>query len=241
MKRNTFNIGLADNRNKMLRIKILSFVLIVVATLSLLLGCQASNTTKGGAIGAAAGGAIGGIIGHQSDNTAVGAVIGATVGGATGAIIGREMDKQAEELERDLEGATVERVGEGIIVTFDSGFIFALDSYDLNVSTKSNLDELADVLNKYDDTDLRIEGHTDSSGEEAYNQTLSEKRADAVRDYLATREVKRSRMTSIGYGENQPVADNTTKAGQQTNRRVEVAIFANKQMKKMAEKGELGK
>jgi outer membrane protein OmpA-like peptidoglycan-associated protein len=219
--------------------KSLSLVLALAIIVQMFFGCQASNTTKGGAIGAAAGSAIGGIIGHRSDNTVVGAIIGATVGGAAGALIGRQMDKQAEELQRDLEGASVERVGEGIIVTFDSGFIFDLNSFALNQSTMENLNELATVLNKYENTDLRIEGHTDSSGGDQYNQNLSEKRAEAVEDYLIAQNVKSSRLTSIGYGEKQPIADNETDDGRQINRRVEVGIFANKKMKKMAEEGAL--
>src|SRR5688572_23406166 len=167
--------------------KIVSFItaclmLLTVIAVQLLFGCKASNTTKGGAIGAGAGAAIGGLIGHKSGNTVVGAIIGATVGGATGAVIGRQMDKQAEELQRDLEGATVERVGEGILITFTSGLQFNLNSYELQAATKANLDDLAKTLKKYDDTDILIEGHTDSSGEDAYNMTLSDKRADAVKD-----------------------------------------------------------
>ncbi len=202
-------------------------------------GCKSSNTTKGGAIGAGVGGAIGGVIGHRSDNTVVGAIIGAAVGGTAGALIGRHMDKQAEELKRDLKGAEVERVGEGIIITFDSGLLFGHDSFGLQVATKDNLTQLAKTLNKYDDTNILIEGHTDSSGEDSYNQTLSEKRAREVENFLVTQAVKNSRITTKGYGETQPLSTNDTAEGKQANRRVEVAIYANNEMKKLAKKGEL--
>jgi outer membrane protein OmpA-like peptidoglycan-associated protein len=205
-----------------------------------LTGCKSNNTTKGGAIGAGAGGVIGGVIGHKSGNTAAGAIIGAAVGGATGAIIGRQMDKQAEELQRDLEGAKVERVGEGILITFDSGLLFETNSSELQSATKTNLTELAGTLNKYDDTDVLIEGHTDNTGEEPYNQKLSERRADAVQNFLVTQGVDGSRVTTRGYGEEKPVASNDTEAGRASNRRVEVAIYANEKMKKAAKKGELG-
>lgn len=215
-------------------------MLLIVLLAQLLVGCKASNTTKGGAIGAGVGGTIGGIIGHQSDNTVVGAIIGAAVGGTAGALIGRQMDKQAEELKNDLKGAQVERVGEGILITFDSGLLFEHDSYGLQSATKSNLTELAKTLNKYDDTNILIEGHTDSSGEDAYNQTLSERRAQGVENYLVSQNVKNGRITTKGYGEKQPLATNGTEAGKQANRRVEVAIYANNEMKKLAKKGELG-
>ena len=204
-----------------------------------LTGCQANNTTKGGAIGAGVGGAIGGVIGHQSDNTAVGAIIGATVGGAAGALIGRHMDKQAEELKRDLKGAEVERVGEGIKITFDSGLMFNVDSYELKSETRDNLSELSKTLQKYDDTNILIEGHTDNTGTDSYNLNLSEKRASSVANYLNDQGVKSGRITTEGYGEDQPIASNETAEGRQSNRRVEVAIYANKKMKKLAEKGEL--
>ena len=213
---------------------------LILLVAQLLVSCKASNTTKGGAIGAGVGGVIGGVIGHQSDNTAIGAIIGAAVGGTAGALIGRHMDKQAEELKNDLKGATVERVGEGIIITFDSGLLFDLDSYQLQQATKSNLDQLAKTLNKYEDTDILIEGHTDSSGEDNYNQTLSERRASEVEHYLQSQQVKGSRIKTEGYGEEQPLTSNETEAGRRSNRRVEVAIYANDEMKKLAKKGELG-
>jgi outer membrane protein OmpA-like peptidoglycan-associated protein len=206
----------------------------------ILMGCNATNTTKGGAIGAGVGGAIGGAIGHRSDNTVVGAIIGATVGGAAGAIIGRQMDKQAEELKRDLEGAHVERVGEGILITFESGLVFDTESYSLRETTKTNLTDLAETLKKYDDTNILIEGHTDNTGEDAYNQKLSENRADAVENFLVTQGIKDTRITTKGYGEGQPLDSNESEAGRQKNRRVEVAIYANKEMKRLAKKGELG-
>ena len=209
------------------------FVLIIVTLL--LVGCKASNTAKGTAIGAGTGAVIGGIIGHSSNNTAVGAIIGAGVGGATGALIGHHMDKQADELKADLKGAHVERVGEGIKITFDSGLMFDLNSYVLNSSTKDNLNALAKTLNKYDDTNILIEGHTDKSGKDDYNMALSKKRANAVASFLESLAVKNSRVTTTGYGETQP--QSTVDA---ENRRVEVAIFADKRMKKLADKGELG-
>jgi outer membrane protein OmpA-like peptidoglycan-associated protein len=226
-------------KNKIVSFSTACLMLLTVVTFQSLFSCKANNTTKGGVIGAGAGAAIGGAIGHKSGNTVVGAIIGATVGGATGAVIGRQMDKQAEELQRDLKGATVERVGEGILITFNSGLKFNFNSYDLEPTTKSNLDDLAKTLNKYDDTDILIEGHTDSSGEDAYNMTLSNERADNVKDYLKTKGVKSSRIETKGYGESQPLESNDTEAGRAVNRRVEVAIFANKKMKRMAENGEL--
>lgn len=213
---------------------------ISLGVIILLMGCQASNTTKGGAIGAGAGAVIGGVIGHQSDNTVVGAIIGAAVGGTAGALIGRQMDKQAEEIKKDLAGASVERVGEGILITFDSGLLFKHDSFGLERTTKDNLSGLSRTLNKYDDTDILIEGHTDSTGEDLYNLSLSQKRAREVENFLVSQRVKSGRIDTHGYGEKQPLSDNATNAGRQSNRRVEVAIYANKEMKRLAMKGELG-
>jgi outer membrane protein OmpA-like peptidoglycan-associated protein len=218
------------NQQATLLISFLAFFLVT---------CNASRTQKGGAIGAGTGAVIGGVIGNQSDNTAVGAIIGATVGGAAGALIGRHMDKQAEELQKDLEGATVVRIGEGIKITFDSGILFRIDSYKLNEASRKNLNDLAATLKKYNDTNILIEGHTDSSGSEAYNLDLSKMRANNVMQYLSSHEVTADRMTSVGYGETQPIADNKTAEGMSQNRRVEVAIYANDRMKRAAKNGEI--
>ncbi|MEM6843782.1 MAG: OmpA family protein [Bacteroidota bacterium] len=213
----------------------------ILINVQFLSGCASTNnTTKGGAIGAGAGGAAGAIIGKVSGNTAVGAIIGAAVGGATGALIGRQMDKQAEELERDLEGATVERIGEGIKITFDSGLLFDINSDELRSTTKEDLSEMATILKKYDDTNILIEGHTDATGSHDYNQNLSEDRAASVADYLQTIGVNSDRLITEGYGEEQPIAENDTETGRQQNRRVEVAIYANDKMVKAAERGNLG-
>jgi outer membrane protein OmpA-like peptidoglycan-associated protein len=211
-----------------------SFIFVALLGTQLIIGCNASNTAKGTAIGAGSGAVIGGIIGKQSGNTAVGAIIGAGVGGATGALIGQRMDKQAAELKADLKGAKVERVGEGIKITFDSGLMFDFDSYTLTPGTKENLVALAKTLKKYDDTNILIEGHTDKTGSDDYNLALSEKRANAVEDYLEQLKVKGGRITTEGYGEVQPISANDAE-----NRRVEVAIYANKKMKKAAEKGQI--
>lgn len=213
-----------------------SFFMVILIIFS---GCNASRTMKGGAIGAGVGGAVGAAIGNQSDNTAKGAILGAVIGGTAGALIGKYMDNQAEELEKSLEGATVERVGEGIKITFRSGIQFDFNSSELRGASKDNLSELAETLKKYEDTKILIEGHTDNVGDENYNDKLSDKRADSVADYLATLDVKRNRLIIEGYGESQPVADNTTEQGRQLNRRVEVAIYANDKLKRAAEKGEI--
>ena len=223
----------------MRRIFALQFTILTIVGTLLVSSCQVSNTAKGGAIGAAAGGAIGGLIGHKAGNTAVGVIIGAAVGGTAGALIGRRMDKQAQELQNDLDGATVQRVGEGILITFNEGMQFDVNSSTVRSSSTGNLNDLSTVLAKYEDTDILIEGHTDSSGSEQYNQSLSEKRASSVKRKLIQNGIVASRMTAVGYGESQPLEDNSTEAGRQANRRVEIAIYANKKMKKMAEKGQL--
>ena len=214
-------------------------IYIMFGAASILSACKANKATKGGVIGASGGAVVGGVVGKSAGNTALGAIIGATVGGTAGALIGRHMDKQAEELRRDLEGVDVERVGEGIKITFDSGLMFETDSYILNNESQENLDQLAAILKKYDDTNIVVEGHTDNTGSESYNEKLSLNRAQQVSSYLRSRDVSGSRLETIAFGESQPIADNSTSAGRKQNRRVEVAIFANNRMIKAAEKGEI--
>ncbi|MDX1639873.1 MAG: OmpA family protein [Balneolaceae bacterium] len=204
-------------------------------------GCQNwSKTAKGGAIGAGAGGLAGAIIGEATGNTVKGAIIGAAVGGAAGAAIGNYMDRQAREMRQDLENAKVERVGEGIKITFDSGILFDVDSHALRDESRSNLEDLSEILQKYEDTNILYAGHTDNTGSNEYNQELSEERAKSVAKYTSFLGVDSHRMTIIGYGEEQPIADNSTAAGRQQNRRVEIAIYANDELKRAARRGDLG-
>jgi outer membrane protein OmpA-like peptidoglycan-associated protein len=198
-----------------------------------------SKTAKGGIIGAGGGAVVGGIIGKMTGNTAAGAIIGAAVGGSAGAVIGRRMDKQAEELQRDMKGAKVERVGEGIKITFDSGILFATNSAELRPQSKTDIQTLAGTLKKYGDTNVIVEGHTDNTGSDAINQPLSERRAQSVANYTIAQGVEPSRITTQGFGSSRPVADNSTEAGKQANRRVEIAIFANEKLKKAAERGDI--
>lgn len=189
--------------------------------------CASLNKKEEGAIiGAAAGGAIGGVIGNQTGSTARGAIIGAVVGGTAGAIIGHQMDQQAKELSQNIKGATVERVGEGIQVTFASGLLFAFDSDQIQPTAGTNLTELASSLQKYPESQLLIVGHTDNVGDDSYNQSLSQRRANSAAAYLAAQGVARTRLATSGKGESEPVTTNETDAGRQTNRRVEVAIYA---------------
>lgn len=201
-------------------------------------GCGGmSQQEKGAVIGAATGGAVGGVVGKQSGSTTKGVIIGAVIGGAAGAIIGNQMDDKAEELEDDLDNATVERVGEGILVTFDSGILFDFDSSALRATARSNLDELANSLaDRRNEYELLIAGHTDSRGTDTYNQGLSERRAQAAADYLMTRGVPPSHMSIVGLGETEPVASNETDAGRQENRRVEIAIYASEEYREELER-----
>lgn len=194
-----------------------------------------NNTQKGAGIGAAAGGVVGALIGKKAGNTAVGAVIGAAVGGTAGGFIGKRMDKQAAEIKQAIPGAEVIREGEGIIVRFDSGILFDFNKTDLKDAAKTNIQSLASSLNQYPGTDVKVYGHTDNIGTAAVNQTVSEKRAAAVKTYAVSQGVPASRLVTAGKGFNEPIADNSTEAGRAANRRVEIVIVANEQLKKEAQ------
>jgi outer membrane protein OmpA-like peptidoglycan-associated protein len=212
-------------------------LVVVISAAFLFTGCASWNKTqKGAAIGTATGGAAGAVIGRASGNTALGAIIGAAVGGGAGAIIGRQMDKQAEEIAKTVPDAKVERVGEGIVVEFSSNILFAFDKSNLSEEAKTNLDKLVVVLNSYPDTDIEVQGHTDSRGSEAYNQTLSEQRAGTVSAYLSGKGIAYNRLTIKGFGETLPKYENDTADGRTQNRRVEFMITANEKMKAEAEK-----
>ncbi|MFH1311944.1 MAG: OmpA family protein [Candidatus Eisenbacteria bacterium] len=213
--------------------------LIVLSLAGLLmlgnLSCGWTRAEKGTVIGAGAGGAIGGAIGNKAGNTAVGAILGAAVGGVAGAYIGDYMDKQAAELQEELENARIERIGEGIKVTFDSGILFDFDKSTLRPASQEQITNFAQALTKYEDTDIFIAGHTDATGSEDYNMTLSRQRAESVANYMEKLGVSRTRFTITGFGETQPIASNESNEGQQLNRRVEVAIYANAKLKEIAE------
>ena len=199
-------------------------LLMIVALAST--GCALSNKAKGAGVGAVAGAAVGGVIGNQTGSTARGAIIGAVVGGTAGAIIGHQMDQQSKELEIAIPGAVVERVGEGMVVTFPSGLLYDFDSDDIRSDAGRNLRDLAVSLNKYGNTDLLIVGHTDGQGSDVYNQDLSTRRATSAARYLEVQGVAANRLRTSGRGELEAVATNDTDAGRQLNRRIEVAIFA---------------
>lgn len=200
---------------------------VALGAVALSTGCASlSNKERGAAVGAATGAAIGGVIGNNTGSTARGAILGAVVGGAAGAIIGHQMDQQAKKLEQNIPGARVERIGEGIAVTFESGLLFGFDSDVVTETARANLRNLANSLSEYPNTELLIVGHTDAKGDDAYNQTLSERRARSVAAYLVTQGVPVARIKTAGRGETEPIAANDTEASMARNRRVEVAIFA---------------
>lgn len=217
------------------------FGAILLSGALILSGCGASNAVKGGGIGTGAGAAVGAGVGAViggGKGAAWGAGIGAVLGGTAGAIIGNKMDKQKAELEA-IEGAQVESVndGEAIKVTFESGILFASNSSTLNAASRTSLDKFATSLKNNPDTDVKIYGHTDSSGSDAINNPLSQRRAESVYNYLLSKGLSGNRMVSQGFGSTQPVSDNSTTAGRTQNRRVEVFILPNAKMIQDAKQG----
>jgi outer membrane protein OmpA-like peptidoglycan-associated protein len=184
------------------------------------------KTKRGATIGAVAGAIAGAVIGNQSGNNRTGAVVGAAAGAAVGGAIGRRMDKQEQEL-RQIEGAEVTRPSEGEIeVRLNNAILFDTDSAALRSASRATLDELSSNFRQYPDNELIVEGHTDSTGTDAHNQKLSERRASSVADYLIDRGVAARNITVYGYGEMRPTASNDTAEGRQQNRRVEIHIRA---------------
>lgn len=214
--------------------------LVLALSMALATGCGTTRAVRGGAIGAGTGGVLGGVIGNQVGSTAVGAIIGAAVGGTTGVLIGRHMDQQAAEMQADLQNARIERVGEGIKITFESGILFDSDSATLRSLAMSNIDDLVVILNRYPDTNIVVEGDTDNNGTVDHNQGLSERRAQSVANRLLAGSVAGARVSTLGLGESNPVASNDTAAGRQQNRRVEIAIFANDKLKDAVKNGNSG-
>lgn len=222
-------------------------VALLMAFMVMISGFSSCNSFKklnkqqrGAIIGAGAGGALGAVIGKK--NPALYAIAGSVVGGVAGAVIGRYMDKQAEKLKKDLGTlADVERVEEGIKITMKSGVLFDFNSSKVNPTVSDNLIKFAETLKQYPDTEILVAGHTDNVGTGQYNMTLSQQRANAVANVLKTNNVSRNRLTILGYGERNPVADNVAESGREQNRRVEFAIVANDKLKKQANKGDVAK
>lgn len=220
---------------KTLKIKLATFSIAIATVAVLATGCDSmTKTQKGAAIGAGAGGTIGAFIGKAAGNTALGAVIGGAVGGTAGAFIGRKMDRQAAEIKQTVPGATVTREGEGIIVKFDSGILFDVNKTALKSAAQTNLQNLATSLKNNPQTNISIIGHTDDTGSDTYNQDLSVRRAQSVKTYITGNGVDGSRLTTVGKGEGEPIAENTTEAGRAQNRRVEIVIVANEALKQEA-------
>lgn len=225
-------------------IKTFSIILCATLVMSSCGSVNMNNTAKGGLIGAGGGAVLGAIVGKLAGNTAVGAAIGTAVGAGTGAVIGRRMDKAAEAAS-EIQNATVETITDAnnltaVRVTFDSGVLFATNKYDLNTAAKNNLADFAKVLKEYNDADVAIFGHTDSTGNDAINNPLSVNRANSVANYLISLGVSPSQIKNVeGFGSKEPVADNATAEGRAKNRRVEVYMYASEAMINAANNGNL--
>ncbi|MHA7057450.1 OmpA family protein [Aquimarina sp. M1] len=218
---------------------ILNKIMIACMILTMLNSCDtvqnANNTQKGAVIGTTAGAVLGGVIGNNvgnKENSVLGAVIGGVVGGVAGGVIGKQMDKQAQKIEEEIPGAEVTRIGEGIDIVFDenSGVYFDTNKYNINTKSRENLNKLVNVFKDYPDTNIIVEGHTDSSGDDAYNMELSKKRANSVTSFLISQGIDKNRLTTYYHGETLPKYDNATAEGRAKNRRVEFGIIANDKM-----------
>lgn len=213
----------------------LAFMMIAALALA---GCAAPQTKTGkGAligtgVGAAAGAGLGQAIGGDTKGTLIGAGIGAVVGGLAGGSIGRYMDNQEASMRQQLAGveaASVQRNADLLAVTFRSDFLFAVDSSELKAGAYDEISRVAQVLVQYPQSSILVAGHTDSTGSDVYNQQLSERRAQVVKNALGGQGVNPGRITTIGFGESKPIADNNTEAGRQINRRVEITITPQQQ------------
>ena len=223
--------------------KSLKSIAVALCAALVLVGCEINNTAKGTAIGAGGGAALGAVIGAIAGNTGIGAAIGTAVGAGAGAIIGHKMDKAKKEAEA-IQNAQVEEVTdanglEAVKMTFDSGILFATGKSELSADSKASLQQLATVLKNNAQCDVAIQGYTDnqgwkgSSAEQSAqkNQVLSLDRATSVSAYLQALSVPATQIKSVqGFGQANPVADNSTKEGQALNRRVEVYMYASEQM-----------
>lgn len=208
---------------------------IAMATVT---GCsQPMTRTQTGAavgtgVGAAIGAGLGQAIGRDTESTLIGAAAGALAGGLTGGAIGNYMDKQENAMRQAVaavDGASVQRNQNTLAVTFKSDILFPVNSAVLQPGANDEITRVAQVLTQYPATNITIAGHTDSTGSDALNQDLSERRANAVKSALAARGVAPARMTAIGFGESKPIADNSTEAGRTINRRVEITIVPQQQ------------
>jgi len=220
---------------KIIKLKLAALSIAFAMALTLVTSCDSlTKTQKGTAIGAGAGGTIGALIGRKAGNTALGAIIGGAIGGTAGAFIGRNMDRQAAQIKQTVPGAEVVREGEGIIVKFSAGILFDIDKTNLQPQAKTDINQLAASLKSNPETNILVVGHTDNTGTAAHNMDLSIRRAEAVKAYAIAGGIDPARLSTQGKGDTEPIADNTTVDGRSQNRRVEIVIVANDQMKNQA-------
>ena len=206
-------------------------LLIIVSVL--VAGCAPAQNnqekgTRAGLLGGAAVGALlGQAIGGNTTGTLVGAAVGTMAGGVIGNQVGKNMDEQEAAMRRELaavEAANIQRNADVLAVTFRSDYLFAVGSANINAGAFNEISRVSRVLNQYPDTSIQVAGHTDSTGSEQTNQTLSENRADNVKNALVGQGVHPNRISTLGFGESAPIADNSTEAGRQLNRRVVITI-----------------
>lgn len=208
-----------------LRSSLISYCLLLTLPALLMMGCNPfTRTQRGAAIGAGAGATVGTVIGKTAGNPALGAIIGGAIGGTAGAYIGSKMDRQASEIRKTVPGASVVRKGYGIVIRFESDTLFDPGMVELKPSAQNNLANLATSMQKFPLTNISVTAYTDSTGNASNNLDLSTKRAEAVKDVLATNGILASRLTAIGKGGLEPVASNATPQGREQNNRVEIII-----------------